>query len=121
MAQPGLEMVSSSQDLHPTLPQRSKRVTGRTGRRGKAGEKEGKSLPHFVELNFFLLFNFFFLFCFSGLHPQHMEVPRLGFKSELWQPAYTTATATPDPSRIFVLHHSSRQCWILNPLREVRD
>ena len=27
----------------------------------------------------------------------HMEVPRLGFKSELQLPAYTTATATLDP------------------------
>ena len=27
-----------------------------------------------------------------------------------------TATATPDPSRICDLHHSSWQCWILNPL-----
>ena len=26
---------------------------------------------------------FFFFFCFLGPHPQHMEVPRLGVKSEL--------------------------------------
>ena len=37
---------------------------------------------------------FFFFFCFLGLHPQHMEVARLGVKSELQLPAYTTATAT---------------------------
>ena len=30
---------------------------------------------------------------FLELHPQHMEVPRLGVKSELQLPAYTTATA----------------------------
>ena len=52
---------------------------------------------------------------------RHMEVPRLGVESELQPPAYTRATAMPDPSRICDLHHSLRQCWILNPLSEVRD
>lgn len=64
---------------------------------------------------------FFFFFVFLGLHPRHMEVPRLGVESELQLPAYTTATATPDPSCVCDLHHSSRQCQILNPLREARD
>ena len=50
-----------------------------------------------------------------------MEVPRLGIKSELQLPAYTTATTTQDPSRVFDLYHSSRQRQILNPLREARD
>ena len=50
-----------------------------------------------------------------------MEVPRLGVKSQLQLPAYATATATPDPSRIFDLYHSSLQHWILNPLRQARD
>ena len=37
------------------------------------------------------------LFCFVlQLHLQHMEVPRLGAKSELQLPAYTTATAMQD-------------------------
>ena len=36
----------------------------------------------------FLIFNFFF---YLGLHPQHMEVPRLGVKLELQPLAYTTA------------------------------
>ena len=35
--------------------------------------------------------------------------------------AYTTATATPDPSLVFDLHHSSRQCQIFNPLSKARD
>ena len=48
-----------------------------------------------------------------------MEVPKLGIKSELQLPAYTTATAMPDPSR--VCDHSLQQCRILNPLNEVRD
>ena len=49
-----------------------------------------------------------------------MEVPRLGDELELQLPAYTTATATPDPSCVGDLHRSSRQCWILNPLSETR-
>ena len=49
------------------------------------------------------------------------EVPSLGVESELQQPAYTTATATSDPGRIFDLHHSSWQHRILNPLSEARD
>ena len=64
---------------------------------------------------------FFFFFCFLGLHPQHMEIPRLGVKSELQLPAYTTATATPDLRYICDLHHSFWQCWILNPLSKARD
>ena len=65
-------------------------------------------------------FFFFFLsFVFSGLHRQHMQVPRLGVESELQPPAYTTATATAtvtatatwDPNRVFdytVAHSSTR-------------
>ena len=45
-----------------------------------------------------------------------MEVPRLGVESELQLPAYTTATATPDPSCICDLCCSLWPCWILNPL-----
>ena len=32
-----------------------------------------------------------FVFCFLGLHPRHMEVPRLGVQLELQLPAYATA------------------------------
>ena len=49
----------------------------------------------------------------------HMEVPRLGAEVELL--AYTTATATPDPSCVCDLHQSSRQRQILNPLNEARE
>ena len=63
----------------------------------------------------------FFLLFFLGLHPWHMEVPRLGVQSELQLPAYTTTTAAPDPSRVCDLHHSSQQHQILNPLSEARD
>ena len=59
-------------------------------------------------------FNFFL-----GLHLQLMEVPRLGVELELQIPGYTTATATPDPSRFRDLHHSSQQCCF--PLSKARD
>ena len=42
-----------------------------------------------------------------------MEVPRLGVKSELQLPAYSTATATQDPSHVCNIHHSSQQCQTL--------
>jgi len=44
-----------------------------------------------------------------------------GREPELQLPAYTTATATPDPSLVCDLHHSSRQRRILHPLSEARD
>ena len=61
-------------------------------------------------------FFFFSFLVFLEPHSQHMEVPRIGVKSELQLPAYTTARATPDPSLICDLHHSSRQRQILNAL-----
>ena len=63
----------------------------------------------------------FLIFWFLGPHLWHVKVPRLGIKVELQLPAYTTTTATPDLSCLCELHHSSWQCWILNPLNEVRD
>ena len=65
--------------------------------------------------------SFFLFFVLLGPNPRHMEVPRLGVKSQLWPLAYATAIATPDPSCVFDLHHSSDQCWILNPLSKSRD
>jgi len=35
--------------------------------------------------------------------------------------AYTTATEIQDPGHVCDLHHSSRQCQILNPLSKARD
>ena len=46
-----------------------------------------------------------------------MEVPGLQVESELQLPAYATATATPDASRVCNLQHSSLQLQILNPQR----
>ena len=82
-----------------------------------------KAATLFLFFSFFFLsffFSFFFFSCFSGPHPRHIEVPRLGVKLELHLPAYTTATATQDSSRVCDLHHSSWQHWILNPLNEAR-
>ncbi len=47
-----------------------------------------------------------------------MDIPRRG---SIQLQAYTTATATPDPSYIYDLLHSSWQHHILNPLSEARD
>ena len=61
-----------------------------------------------------------FVFVLLGPPLQHMEGPRLGVQLELQLPAYATATATSDPSRVCDLHHSSWQCQILNPLSKAR-
>ena len=50
-----------------------------------------------------------------------MEVPRLEVGSELQLPAYTTATATQDPSLNCKLHYSSWQLQILDPLSKAMD
>jgi len=50
-----------------------------------------------------------------------MEVPRLRGELKLQLLAYTTTTATQDPSSVYDLHHSSRQHQILNPLSKARD
>ena len=62
----------------------------------------------------------FFSF-FLGRHPWHMEVPSLGVEWKLQLPAYTTATAMPDPSHTCDLHHSSWQHRIPDPPSEARD
>ena len=55
------------------------------------------------------------------LYLRHMEVPRLGVRSELQLPAYVTAIPMQDLSYVCNLHHSSWQLWILNPLIKARD
>ena len=84
------------------------------------GRVEGRLDPLYYSKKYlhpFIQHPFFFFFFFLGPHPWHMEVPRLGVQSELQLPAYARATATRDLSRICDLHHSSRQCRILNPLQ----
>ena len=66
------------------------------------------------------LFIVFFLF-FLGPHLWHMEVPGLGVPLELQLQAYTTATATLDPSCICNLCYNLQQGWILNALSKARD
>ena len=80
----------------------------------------------FLSANLIGLFPLYYLpghlfFIFTFLLFRHMEVPRLGIKLELQLLAYATATATPDLNCVCDLHHSSWQCWILNPLSEARD
>ena len=67
--------------------------------------------------------NFFFLGgeVFLGLHPRHMEVPRLGVESKLKLQAYITATVMQDLSHVCDLNQSSQQRQILNPLSKARD
>ena len=67
------------------------------------------------------MYVFIYLFGVLGLHPWHMEVPRLGVLSELQLPAYTIVTAVQDLSHVCDLHHSLQQRQILNPLSEARD
>ena len=76
-----------------------------------------------MEASWWGLYFGFVLFCFVflGLHPQHMESPRLGVKLELQPLAYATATATPDLSHICKLYHSSQHHRILNSLSKARD
>ena len=64
---------------------------------------------------------YIYILFFVHRHPQHMQVSRLGVKSEQQLLAHDTATAMPNPRLICNLHHSSRQCQILNPLSETRD
>ena len=64
-------------------------------------------------------FFFFFFLVLLGLHPGHMEVPRLGGELELQKLAYTQPQQ--DLRHICNLHHSSPQHWILNPPSEARS
>ena len=59
---------------------------------------------------------------YLGPYPWYMNVPRLRIESEELQlPAYITATATPDPSHVCDLYHSSWQLQIFNPVSKARD
>jgi len=78
------------------------------------------SFIHFILLDSFI-HSFIHSCILLGPHLQHKDVPRPGVESELQLPAYITATATWDLSRVCDLNHSSWQCQILNPLNEARD
>ena len=69
------------------------------------------SKHHIVRLNYIRFF--VFLFClFRAAPAAHGGSQARGLIGPV-VPAYTTATATPDPSHIFNLHHSSWQRWSL--------
>ena len=51
---------------------------------------------HIYCLVFWRVWGVFLFFCFLGPYVQHMEVPRLGVKSELQLLAYATAIVTWD-------------------------
>ena len=90
----------------------------RCGPKKQKKKKKKKKIPNV--LSFFPFF--FFFFFFFGLFRAdlwHMKVPRIGVELELWLLA--TATATPDPSHVCDLHHSSWQPRIFNPLSGTRD
>ena len=66
-------------------------------------------------------FMFFFSFFFLGLHQRHIEVPRLGIKSELQLPAYAIACGNAGSLMHWVrlgikLASSLTLCQVLNPL-----
>ena len=63
---------------------------------------------------------FVWLFAFKAA-PVACGSSRIGVESKLQLWAYTTATATWDPSCIYDLYHSSQQCQIPDPLSETRD
>ena len=72
-------------------------------------------------LSFLPLFLSFlsFLFFSSFLMAYGISQARHGMRCSCW-PAYSTATATLDLSCVCDLHHSSQQCWILNPRSKAR-
>ena len=72
-------------------------------------------------LFFCFLFFCFLCFFFQAALSAYGGVPRLGVESELPLPAFTTATATRDPSHICLLHHTSQQPQIPDTLSKARD
>ena len=70
-----------------------------------------------IFLSFFISSFFYFRW---GVHPWHMEVPRLGGQMGAVA-AYLHHSHSNVESCLCDLHHSSWQCWILKPLSEVRD
>ena len=78
-------------------------------------------IPLFHPKVLLLFYLFTYLLSFLVPHPWHMEVSRLGVKSEQQLQAYIIAIAMQNLSCICGLHHSSTQLQILNPLSKARD
>ena len=62
-----------------------------------------------------------FSFFFTATHAASGISQAPSVKLDLQLPAYATATAKWDPSRVCKLHHGLQQHQILNPLSDVRD
>ena len=62
----------------------------------------------------------FFAVCLFRSESETHGASQARGRMELQLPAYTTTTATRDPSRVGNLHHSSWQHWTLNPLSRDR-
>ena len=73
----------------------------------------------FLPTHFYFIL--FYFICFLEPYLQHMEVSRLGVKSDVQWLTCPAATAMRDLSCICNVHHSSWQHWILNPLGEAKD
>ena len=63
----------------------------------------------------------FFFFFFLAFSTEPTAYGRSQARGGMRAAARATATATPGPSLVCDLHHSSLHCWILNPLSEARD
>ena len=93
-------------------------------RPGKSSSRVSALWAHLICFFLLLLWLDFYhiiisYFVFLGLHPQHVEVPRLGVESEL--PLLAYATAVPNLSHVCDLHPSSQQLRALNPLSKAGD
>ena len=73
------------------------------------------------ETVYILSYKWDFAFFFFKATPMAYGSSGLGVESELQLPAYTTATAKPDPSRVCDLCHTLWQHQILNPLSKAGD
>ena len=67
-----------------------------------------------------VFFGLFYFFLFRATPKAHGHSQARG-QIRAAAEAYATTTATPDPSCIFDLHCSSRQCSILNPSHKARN
>ena len=66
---------------------------------------------------------FFFFFSFQACTCGIWEFPGQGWNwsCNCWPIPQPQQCGTGDPSLVCNLHHSSQQCWILNPLCKARD
>jgi len=83
----------------------------------------GEQVPsHFLLLLFLLFFfSLFFVFCLFWATPAAYGISQAMSLIRAVSASLFYATEMPDPSHVCNLHHSSWQCWILNPLSGARD